>query len=292
MNMRFTRQEILKRLGERIEAGSAILVSGAGTGLTAKFAEEGGADLIVVYNSGRFRMAGHASAAGLLAYGDANQIVKEMGAREILPVVEYTPVIAGVNGTDPMRQMEVLLCELVELGYSGVINFPTVGVIDGRFRMRLEHTNLGYDREIALIRQAHAMDIFTCAYVFNPEEAYQMAAAGADVIVAHLETTVGGSTGVAPDMVASLAEAPLLVQAIGESARAANPESLLFCHGGPIATPEDARYVIERTASVGFVGASSIERLPIEQAIVNTVKQFKQIRLPVRPSPDGGSANV
>lgn len=290
--MRFTRQEILKRLGEQIAAGSTILASGAGTGLTAKFAEEGGADLIVVYNSGRFRMAGHASAAGLLAYGDANQIVKEMGAREILPVVKHTPVIAGVNGTDPMRQMDVLLGELIELGYSGVINFPTVGIFDGRFRQRLEHTNLGYDREIALIRQARALDIFTCAYVFNPEEAYKMAAAGADAIVAHLETTVGGATGVAADMVVGLEEAPALVQAIGESARAANPETLLFCHGGPIATPEDARYVIERTATVGFVGASSIERLPVEQAIVRTVQEFKQIRLSLQPSPDGGSPNV
>jgi predicted TIM-barrel enzyme len=277
--VRYTRQQVLDRLHAQIEQGKPIIGAGAGTGISAKFAEAGGADLIIIYNSGRYRMAGHGSLSGLLAFGDANQIVYEMGEREVLPVVKDVPVIAGVNGTDPLRQMPHFLRRLDDLGFSGINNFPTVGLIDGHFRAELEATNLGFDKEVDMIRVAHDLGFFTIVYVFNPEESAQMARAGADVIIAHMGLTVGGSIGLAREggVAMRLADAPAKVQAIGEAAWAVNQDCLLVSHGGPIATPDDARYVQERTDAVGFIGASSMERLPVETAITETLRQFKNI---------------
>jgi predicted TIM-barrel enzyme len=280
--MRYTREQVLDRLHAQIKAGKSVVGAGAGTGISAKFAEAGGADLIIIYNSGRYRMAGHGSLSGLLAFGDANQIVYEMGEREVLPVVKEIPVIAGVNGTDPLRQMPHFLKRLDDLGFSGINNFPTVGLIDGHFRAELEATNLGFYREVDMIRTAHEMGFFTIVYVFNPEESAMMARAGADVIIAHMGLTVGGSIGLDREggVAMKLEDTPAKVQAIGEAAWAENKECLLVSHGGPIATPEDARYVQERTDAVGFIGASSMERLPVETAITNTVRAFKD--LPIR----------
>ena len=277
--MRFGRDEVVSRLRTQVSAGRAIVGAGAGTGISAKFAEAGGADLIIIYNSGRFRMAGHGSLAGLLAYGDANAIVKEMGEREVLPVVRDTPVIAGVMGTDPLRRMDFLLRELDALGFSGINNFPTVGLIDGRFRKELERTGMGFGKEVEMIRAAHAHGFYTCVYVFDRDEARDMARAGADTIIAHVGLTVGGSIGLKGGDALSLEEAPTLVQAIGDAARAVNPEVMLLCHGGPIATPEDASFVLARCDAVGFVGASSMERLPVEVAITETTRAFKSIRI-------------
>jgi predicted TIM-barrel enzyme len=277
--MRYTRAEVLARLRAETEAGRPIVGAGAGTGISAKFAEAGGADLIIIYNSGRFRMAGHGSLAGLLAFGDANAIVKEMGEREVLPVVRDTPVIAGVMGTDPMRQMPYLLLELDELGFSGINNFPTVGLIDGRFRRELERTNMGFGKEVEMIRLAHEHGFFTAVYVFNPEEARAMAAVGTDCIIAHLGLTVGGSIGLERGDATMLEDAPALVDEIGNAAREINPDSILICHGGPVATPDDAAYVLARCQAVGFVGASSMERLPVETAITETMRDFKSISI-------------
>lgn len=277
--MRYTRQQVIARLREQTGQGKPIVGAGAGTGISAKFAEAGGADLIIIYNSGRFRMAGHGSLAGVLAFGDANQIVKDMGEREVLPVVSETPVIAGVMGTDPLRQMWYLLRELDALGFSGINNFPTVGLIDGRFRMELERTNMGFGKEVDMIRQAHDMGFFTVVYVFNPEEARAMAEAGADSIIAHMGLTVGGSIGLEREDAMSLEKAPAAVQAIGEAAWKVNKDAILLCHGGPIATPEDSAYVLARCDAVGFVGASSMERLPVETAITETMRQFKSAAL-------------
>jgi predicted TIM-barrel enzyme len=280
--MRYTRQQVLDRLHAQIKAGKPIVGAGAGTGISAKFAEAGGADLIIIYNSGRYRMAGHGSLSGLLAFGDANQIVYEMGEREVLPVVKDVPVIAGVNGTDPLRQMPHFLKRLDDLGFSGINNFPTVGLIDGHFRAELEATNLGFNKEVDTIRAAHELGFFTIVYVFNPDESAQMARAGADVIIAHMGLTVGGSIGLAREggVAMKLEDAPAKVQAIGEAAWAINKECILVSHGGPIATPDDARYVQERCDAVGFIGASSMERLPVETAITQTVRAFKD--LPIR----------
>ena len=277
--MRYSREDVLRALYEQIRSGKPIIVAGAGTGISAKFAEAGGADLIVIYNSGRYRMAGHSSVAGLMAYGDANEIVYDMGDREVLPVVKRTPVIAGVNGTDPTRQMDHFLGRLADLGFSGVINFPTVGLIDGRIRAELEATGLGFEREVEMIRLARARSFFTMVYAFTPDESRLMAEAGADVIVAHLGTTVGGTTGMDQDAAVSLEHAPAQVDAIGAPAKKVNPEVLVLSHGGPIATPSDVRYVLERCDAVGFVGASSMERLPVETAIAGTARQFKEIPL-------------
>lgn len=275
--MKFSRTEVLRRLRSQIAQHRTIVGAGAGTGISAKFAEEGGADLIIVYNSGRFRMAGHGSLAGLLAYGDANAIVKEMGEREILPVVRDVPVIAGVMGTDPLRRMDYLLAELDLLGFSGINNFPTVGLIDGRFRMELERTAMGFGREVDMIGLAHQRGFFTCVYVFNAAEASAMARAGADAIIAHVGLTVGGSIGLDGNDALSLDKATAVIQEIGEAAKVINPDALLLCHGGPIATPEDAAYVLDHCAAVGFVGASSMERLPVETAIAATTRAFKSI---------------
>ena len=275
--MQFTRAQVLNNLRNQIASGHAIVGAGAGTGISAKFAVAGGADLIILYNSGRYRMAGHGSLAGLLAFGDANQIVKEMGEREVLPVVDGTPVIAGVMGTDPMRRMEYLLHELDLLGFSGINNFPTVGLIDGRFRSELERTNMGFGKEIEMIRLAHGMGFFTAVYVFNVEEANAMARVGADVIIAHMGLTVGGTIGLGRNDALRLDTAPTAIQEIGEAAWAVNSDVILLCHGGPIATPADATFVLERCDAKGFVGASSMERLPVEAAITETTRQFKSV---------------
>ena len=283
--MRYTRDQVIERLRSQVAAGKPVVGAGAGTGISAKFAEAGGADLIIIYNSGRYRMAGHGSLAGVLAYGDANQIVKEMGEREVLPIVRDTPVIAGVMGTDPLRQMDYLLREIDALGFSGVNNFPTVGLIDGRFRMELERTNMGFGKEVDMIRLAHALGFFTVVYVFNPDEATAMAAAGADAIIAHMGLTVGGTIGLDTADALQLADAPAAVQAIGDAAWRVDRDALLLCHGGPIATPEDAAYVLARCDAVGFVGASSTERLPVETAITETTRQVKAV--PLRTTREG-----
>jgi predicted TIM-barrel enzyme len=277
--MRYTRDEVLARLRAQTAAGRAIVGAGAGTGISAKFAEAGGSDLIIIYNSGRYRMAGHGSLAGVLAFGDANQIVQDMGEREVLPVVREAPVIAGVMGTDPLRQMPVLLRRLDELGFSGINNFPTVGLIDGRFRMELERTNMGFDREVAMIRQAGELGFFTIVYVFNPDEARAMAEVGADCVIAHMGLTVGGSIGLDRGDAMQLERAPAAVQAIGESAWRVKKDAILLCHGGPIAEPDDAAYVLARCDAVGFVGASSMERLPVERALTEQTRRFKDVPL-------------
>ena len=277
--MRYTREQVIERLRTQVAQGKPIVGAGAGTGISAKFAEAGGADLIIIYNSGRYRMAGHGSLAGLLAYGDANQIVKEMGEREVLPIVKAVPVIAGIMGTDPLRQMDYFLKELDALGFSGINNFPTVGLIDGRFRMELERTNMGFGKEVDAIRLAHTMGFFTVVYVFNPDESMAMAEAGADAIIAHMGLTVGGTIGLEKSDAMQLEDAPAAVQAIGEAAWRVNREAILLCHGGPIATPEDSAYVLARCDAAGFVGASSMERLPVETAIMETTRAFKSVAL-------------
>ncbi len=274
--MPLTRQEVLVRLRKHINDGVPIIGGGAGAGISAKFEEAGGVDLIVIYNSGRFRMAGRGSLAGLMPYGDANAIVMEMAA-EVLTVVKHTPVLAGVCGTDPFRQMPVFLRQVKEIGFSGVQNFPTVGLIDGTFRRNLEETGMGYALEVDLIRTAHEMDLLTTPYAFTPGEAAQMAEAGADIIVAHMGLTTKGSIGATTAL--TLEEAPANVQAICDAARKVNPDIICLCHGGPISMPDDAAYVLQHTEGVhGFYGASSMERLPTETAITEQMKEFKAIR--------------
>jgi predicted TIM-barrel enzyme len=269
------RDEALRRLRAQVEAGSPIIGAGAGTGLSAKCAEAGGADLIIIYNSGRYRMAGRGSLAGLLPYGDANAIVVEM-AGEVLPVVRETPVLAGVCGTDPFRLMPVFLRHLLELGFAGVQNFPTVGLIDGVFRQNLEETGMGYALEVDMIRAASGLGLLTAPYVFAPEDSVAMAEAGADVLVPHMGLTTGGAIGA--ETAKTLDECVDLVQAIRDAAVEVNPDVLVLCHGGPIAEPEDAAYVLERTEGVvGFFGASSMERLPTETAMTENMRRFKSI---------------
>lgn len=271
------REECLIRLRETVRKGLPILGVGAGTGISAKFAEEGGADLIILYNSGRYRMAGRGSLAGLMPYGDANQIVVEMAA-EVLPVVRRTPVLAGVCGTDPFRKMEVFLPQLRAMGFVGVQNFPTVGLIDGVFRKNLEETGMGYGLEVDMIRQARALEMLTCPYVFDPEQACRMAEAGADILVAHMGLTTKGSIGAQTAL--TLEQAAAAVQAIRDAATAAQPDVLVICHGGPISEPGDVDYVLRHTHGVhGFFGASSIERLAVERAITEQTRVFKSIRL-------------
>lgn len=270
------RQEIIRRLKEQCAQGKIILGAGAGTGISAKFGEMGGVDLIIIYNSGRYRMAGRGSLAGLLSYGDANQIVVEMGS-EVLPVVKDTPVMAGVCGTDPFRLMDVFLKQLKEQGFSGVQNFPTVGLIDGMFRLNLEETGMGYDVEVDMIRKAHELDLFTCPYVFNAEDAKKMAEAGADCLVAHMGLTTKGSIGAHTAL--TIDDCVERVQEICDAGRAVNPDIFVICHGGPIAEPEDAEYVISRTKGVdGFFGASSIERFAAEVGIRQQAEAFKNIK--------------
>jgi predicted TIM-barrel enzyme len=270
-----TRQEALARLRAQIEQGRPIIGAGAGTGLSAKCAEAGGCDLIIIYNSGRYRMAGRGSLAGLMPYGDANAIVVEMAA-EVLPVVRETPVLAGVCGTDPFRLMPVFLRQAKEIGFSGVQNFPTVGLIDGTFRQNLEETGMGYDLEVEMIRAAHALDLLTAPYVFTPDDARKMAEAGADVLVPHMGLTTGGAIGA--ETARTLDESVTLIQGMRDVAVAVNPDVIVLCHGGPIAEPDDAAYVLERTTGVaGFFGASSMERLPTEVAMTENMKRFKSI---------------
>jgi predicted TIM-barrel enzyme len=270
-----TRDEALTRLRAQVEAGRPIIGAGAGTGLSAKCAEAGGGDLIIIYNSGRYRMAGRGSLAGMLPYGDANAIVVDM-AREVLPIVRETPVLAGVCGTDPFRLMPVFLEELRRIGFSGVQNFPTVGLFDGEFRQNLEETGMGYGLEVEMIRAARELDLLTCPYVFTPDEARAMAEAGADVLVPHMGLTTKGTIGA--HTAKTLDQSVELVQAMHDAAKEVSPEILVLCHGGPIAEPEDAAYVLERTTGVvGFFGASSMERLPTEVAMTENMKRFKAI---------------
>lgn len=273
---RIPRRDILDRLHKKIADGRPIIGGGAGTGLSARCEEAGGVDLIVIYNSGRYRMAGRGSLAGLLAYGNANDIVVEM-ASEVLPVVRDTPVLAGVNGTDPFMLRDDFLNRLTALGFSGVQNFPTVGLIDGTFRANLEETGMGFGLEVEMIAAAHARDMLTTPYVFNPEEAAQMTRAGADVIVAHMGLTTGGSIGA--DTALSLEACPALIDQIAASAHAVRQDVIVLCHGGPISMPEDAAFILDKCASChGFYGASSMERLPSEQALTAQMQAFVNIR--------------
>jgi len=270
------RTEALERLHAQIDQGKAIIGAGAGTGLSAKCNEAGGVDLIIIYNSGRYRMAGRGSAAGLMPYGDANAIVMEMAA-EVLPVVEHTPVLAGVCGTDPFRRMPYFLEEIKKIGFSGVQNFPTVGLIEGQLRSTLEETGMGYGLEVEMVRLAREMELLTSPYVFTPDEARAMAEAGADVIVPHMGTTSNGMIGVSTTM--SLQEAVDRVQELADAVREVRDDAIILCHGGPIATADDAAYVLKNTEGiVGFYGASSTERLPSETAITATMREFKQLR--------------
>ncbi len=269
------RGEALGRLRGEVERGNPIIGAGAGTGLSAKCAEAGGVDLIIIYNSGRYRMAGRGSLAGLRPYGDANAIVVEMAA-EVLPIVQNTPVLAGVCGTDPFRLMPVFLKQLKEMGFSGVQNFPTVGLFDGTFRQNLEETGMGFDLEVEMVRQARELDLLTCPYVFDEREARAMAEAGADVLVPHMGLTTSGSIGAKTAL--TLDESVERVQSMADAGQEVNPDVLVLCHGGPIAMPEDAAYVLENTSGVvGFFGASSMERLPTEKAMTENMREFKRI---------------
>lgn len=272
----FTRDEILLRLKAKVAAGQPIIGGGAGTGISALMSEAGGIDLLVIYNSGRFRMAGRGSLAGMMPYGDANAIVMEM-AREVLPVARKTPVLAGVCGTDPFRIMKLFLRDIQAAGFSGVQNFPTVGLIDGTFRTGLEETGMGYGLEVDLIRQAHSMGLLTTPYAFNPDEAAAMAGAGADILIPHMGLTTKGNIGAHTAL--TLEESARRVQAMHDAAKRVNPEILVLCHGGPIAEPADAQYILDHTAGiVGFYGASSMERLPVEPAISGRVREFGQLK--------------
>jgi len=270
------RKQILEKFRDMVARRVPIVGGGAGTGLSAKCEEAGGIDLIIIYNSGRYRMAGRGSAAGLLAYGNANEIVKEM-ALEVLPVVKHTPVLAGVNGTDPFVLMAQLLAELKHMGFSGVQNFPTIGLFDGVMRASFEETGMGYGLEVDMIRQAHEQDLLTTPYVFNAEEAKAMTAAGADLVVAHMGVTVGGSIGASSAK--SLDSCVRDIDAIAEAAMKVRKDVIVLCHGGPIASPENADYILKHTRNChGFYGASSMERLPTEIALTEQTRKFKNIK--------------
>src|ERR1041385_8261688 len=275
----YTRGEVLERLREQLKKGRPIIAAGAGTGISAKFIEKGGGDLIIIYNSGRFRMAGRGSTAGLMASGDANAIAMEIGEHEVLPVVEEIPVVCGVHGSDPRRRMWHWLLQVKEMGFSGVNNFPTHSIVDGHFRQVLEETGMSFQKEVEMIRIASKMDLFSIVYVAKPEEAIQMAEAGADAIIAHVGTTVGGSIGVT-GATCTMDEAAERTQAIIEAGRSVRKDIFFLSHGGPISSPEDAAYINEHTDCVGFVGASSLERLAVEDSLTNLTRKFK--RIPVR----------
>lgn len=274
----YTKQEVRDRLQNTLDQNKAIIAAGAGTGISAKFIEKGGADLIIIYNSGRFRMAGHGSTAGLMAYGDANAEAMDIGEFEVLPVVEEIPVICGVHGSDPRRRMWHHLLKVKEMGFSGVNNFPTHSIIDGHFRNVLEETGMGFEKEVEMIRLATKMDLFSIVYVAKPEEARQMAEAGADAIIAHVGTTVGGSVGVV-DASVSMDEAIRRTQEIIGAAREVNPDIFFLAHGGPINTPEDVRIVLDNTDAQGFVGASSLERMGVEKSLTDLTRKFKDLTL-------------
>ncbi len=272
------REAILKRLRAKVAAGQPILGGGAGTGLTAKMSEAGGIDLLVIYNSGRFRMGGRGSLSGMMPYGDANAIVMDM-AREVLPVVKHTPVLAGVCGTDPFRVMKLFLRDVAAAGFAGVQNFPTVGLIDGTFRQGLEETGMGFDLEVDMIRQAREMDLLTTPYAFDVEQAQALAAAGADILIPHMGLTTKGAIGATTAL--TLDESVQRIQVMHAAATQVSPEILVLCHGGPIAEPADAQYILDHTQGVvGFYGASSMERLPVEPAIENRVREFTRMRFP------------
>ena len=275
----FFRKDVIARLRAVINAGRPIIGAGAGTGITAKFAEKGGADIILIYNSGRYRMNGFGSNAGLLAIGDANQIVVDMGERDVLPVVKDTPVIAGVNGTDPTRVMPLFLKSLSGVGFSGVINFPSHGIIDGLWRQSLEETGFGYDREVAMIAEAHRQDLFTMSYSFSAEEACAMVNAGVDVVVAHMGLTTGGSIGATGGYVKSMEDCIALTRVIADAVRAMSDDVIILGHGGPIEDAASAKALIQGAGIEGFVGASAMERLPVETALEETVRGFKNIEM-------------
>ncbi len=280
MGKRIPRETILENLRTRIERGEPIVGCGAGTGISAKMAEAGGADLIIIYNSGRYRMAGRGSLAGLLPYGDANEIVVDM-AREVIPVVKNTPVLAGVCGTDPFRDMEVFLRQLIAINFSGVQNFPTVGLIDGTFRANLEGTGMGYDKEVEMIKLAHELGMLTTPYVFDPDQAKAMAEVGADVLVPHIGLTTAGTIGAAVAL--TLDEAIEKVMAMAEAAWRVRPDIIVLCHGGPLDEPDNVGLALSRMPGIaGFFGASSIERIPTERAISEQVRRFKGLALAPR----------
>ncbi|EMO4163058.1 phosphoenolpyruvate hydrolase family protein [Morganella morganii] len=273
--MPLSRDALLKKFNEMISRGEPIIGGGAGTGLSAKCEEAGGIDLIVIYNSGRYRMAGRGSLAGLLAYGNANEIVMDM-AKEVLPVVKHTPVLAGVNGTDPFCQFDKFLDDIKATGFSGVQNFPTVGLIDGKFRANLEETGMGYALEVEMIRKAHEKDLLTTPYVFSREDAIAMTEAGADILVPHMGLTTGGNIGA--ETATTLDDCVEMINDWAKAAKAVRPDIIVLCHGGPIATPEDAQYILDRCPDChGFYGASSMERLPTEVALKATTEAFKNI---------------
>ena len=277
----YTRAEVIERLRDTLAKGEAIIAAGAGAGISAKLIEKGGADLIIIYNSGRYRMMGHGSIAGIMGYGDANAVAMEIGEHEVLPVVEETPVICGVHCTDPRRRMWHWLQQVKAMGFSGMNNFPTHAIIDGNFRQQLEETGMSVEKEIETVALARKMDVFTIVYVATPEEARKMAEAGADVIIAHVGCTVGGSIGVT-DAAITLEEAAVATQAMIDAAKTARDDVVYLSHGGPIATPSDAAFINERTDAVGFVGASSLERMAVEESLTDLTKQFKAI--PVKRS--------
>lgn len=272
----YTRQEMRDRLQATLDRGETIIAAGAGTGISAKFIEKGGADLLIIYNSGRFRMSGHGSTAGMMAYGDANAVAMEIGEFEVLPTVEEIPVICGVHATDPRRRMWHWLLKVKDMGFSGVNNFPTHCIVDGHFRNVLEETGMPFSKEVEMVEIASKMDLFSIVYVAKPEEAAAMAEAGADAIIAHVGTTVGGSIGVT-GAVCSMEDAAVRCQSIFEAGRAINPNIFLLSHGGPINTPQDATKVNELTDAQGFVGASSLERMGVEESLTDLTRKFKQI---------------
>ncbi|MBX3253755.1 MAG: phosphoenolpyruvate hydrolase family protein [Chitinophagaceae bacterium] len=274
----YTKQEVRDRLQKTIDQNKAIIAAGAGTGISAKFIEKGGADLIIIYNSGRFRMAGHGSTAGLMAYGDANAEAMSIGEFEVLPVVEEIPVICGVHGSDPRRRMWHHLLKVKEMGFSGVNNFPTHCIVDGHFRQVLEETGMGFAKEVEMVRLATKMDLFSIVYVAKPEEAAQMAEAGADAIISHVGTTVGGSIGVT-GATCSMDEAIQTTIEIMEAGKRVNPNIFFLAHGGPVNTPEDVRIVLDQSGVHGFVGASSLERMGVERSLTELTMKFKSLTL-------------
>jgi predicted TIM-barrel enzyme len=274
----YTREEVKERLRNTLNQQKAIIAAGAGTGISAKFIEKGGADLIIIYNSGRFRMSGHGSTAGLMAYGDANAVAMEIGEFEVLPVVEEIPVICGVHGSDPRRRIWHHLLKVKEMGFSGINNFPTHSIVDGHFRQVLEETGMGFEKEVEMIRIANKMELFSIVYVAKPAEARQMAEAGADAIISHVGTTVGGSVGVT-GATCSMDEAVARTQEIIDACSSINPDLFFLAHGGPINTPEDVREILRQTTAHGFVGASSLERMGVEQSLTDLTREFKSIGL-------------
>lgn len=274
----YTRQEVRDRLQKTLDQNKAIIAAGAGTGISAKFIEKGGADLIIIYNSGRFRMSGHGSTAGLMAYGDANAVAMEIGEFEVLPVVEEIPVICGVHGSDPRRRMWHHLLKVKDMGFSGINNFPTHCIVDGHFRNVLEETGMSFDKEVEMVRLASKMELFSIVYVAKPEEARQMAEAGADAIIAHVGTTVGGSVGVVGAS-CTMEDAIERTSKIMEAGKEVNPNIFFLTHGGPVNTPEDVRVVLDATGVQGFVGASSLERMGVEESLTNLTRKFKSLTL-------------